>query len=413
MQFAAALIFLLALIHTFSTKYFEHLAHQLPRYRHILHLFGEVELVFGLWSIVLLLVMSYWQGASVALNYLETRHYTEPAFVFVIMVVAASRPVIFFVQRSLHMLSRRTGAQARLTEIWLSLALVPLLGSLITEPAAMTIAAMMLLRSVFMQRIPETYKYATLAVLLVNISIGGVLTSYAAPPVLMVANVWQWDSMYMFLHFGDRAALAVLINASLLTWLLRKQSILMQSAPESMDMRPVPLAISLVHIAFLVGIVMFSHHASVFIALFLIFLGFTQAFAGYQNRLILREAMLVALFLAGLVILGGQQQWWLQPIVESLQPKQLFFSTAALTAVTDNAALTYLGSLISNISQEAKYALLAGAVAGGGLTVIANAPNPAGVALLRKGFTDEAISALQLLLVALIPTAVAVVCFLL
>ncbi|MFM6979483.1 MAG: putative Na+/H+ antiporter, partial [Methylophilaceae bacterium] len=226
-------------------------------------------------------------------------------------------------------------------------------------------------------------------------------------------NVWQWDSMYMFLHFGDRAALAVLINASLLTWLLRKQSILMQSAPESMDMRPVPLAISLVHIALLVGIVMFSHHASVFIALFLIFLGFTQAFAGYQNRLILREAMLVALFLAGLVILGGQQQWWLQPIVESLQPKQLFFSTAALTAVTDNAALTYLGSLISNISQEAKYALLAGAVAGGGLTVIANAPNPAGVAILRKGFTDEAISALQLLLVAIIPTAVAVVCFLL
>ncbi len=47
-----------------------------------------------------------------------------------------------------------------------------------------------------------------------------------------------------------------------------------------------------------------------------------------------------------------------------------------LTAITDNAALTYPGSLIDSMSVEAKYMLVAGAVTGGGLTVIANAPNP-------------------------------------
>ena len=84
---------------------------------------------------------------------------------------------------------------------------------------------------------------------------------------------------------------------------------------------------------------------------------------------------------------------------------------AALTAVTDNAALTYLGSLISGMSQEAKYSLVAGAVAGGGLTVIANAPNPAGVALLRRGFADESIGAGGLLLGAAMPTLVALFAF--
>jgi hypothetical protein len=51
--------------------------------------------------------------------------------------------------------------------------------------------------------------------------------------------------------------------------------------------------------------------------------------------------------------------------------------------------------------------LVAGAVAGGGLTVIANAPNPAGVTLLKQGFSDESIGAGGLLLGALLPTAIA------
>jgi hypothetical protein len=145
----------------------------------------------------------------------------------------------------------------------------------------------------------------------------------------------------------------------------------------------------------------------VFLSLFLLFLGFTQAYERHQSPLIIKEALLVGFFLAGLVVLGGMQEWWLQPVVSSLSPLALFASALGLTAVTDNAALTYLGSLITGISDASKYMLVAGAVAGGGLTVIANAPNPAGAALLRRGFADETIGAGGLLLGALGPTVIA------
>jgi hypothetical protein len=62
----------------------------------------------------------------------------------------------------------------------------------------------------------------------------------------------------------------------------------------------------------------------VFIGLFLMFLGFAQAYERHQSPLILREALLVGFCLAGLVVLGGMQRWWLQPIVSSLQPLALF-----------------------------------------------------------------------------------------
>ncbi|RYF47411.1 MAG: hypothetical protein EOO27_37540, partial [Comamonadaceae bacterium] len=173
----------------------------------------------------------------------------------------------------------------------------------------------------------------------------------------------------------------------------------------------VPLSVVAVHLALLAGVVLFAHHPVVFLSLFLMFLGFTQAYERHQSPLILKEALLVGFFLAGLVVLGGMQQWWLQPIVSGLTPVALFLGALGLTAITDNAALTYLGSLIVGISDQSKYMLVAGAVAGGGLTVIANAPNPAGVALLKRGFADETIGAGGLLLGALGPTAVAAAAF--
>lgn len=124
-----------------------------------------------------------------------------------------------------------------------------------------------------------------------------------------------------------------------------------------------------------------------------------------------RLALLVPFFLAGLVVLDGLQRWWLQPIVSSLEPLALYFGALGLTAITDNAALTYLGSLISEISEESRYMLVAGAMAGGGLTVIANAPNPAGLALLKSGFADKSVSAAGLFLGALVPTVVAAAAF--
>jgi hypothetical protein len=174
----------------------------------------------------------------------------------------------------------------------------------------------------------------------------------------------------------------------------------------------VPWGVIAVHVALLSGVVLLAHHPVAFLGLFLLFLGFAQAYDRHQDALLIKEALLVAFFLAGLVVLGGLQRWWLQPIVSALEPLALFFGALSLTAVTDNAALTYLGSQIEGISDVAKYMLVAGAVGGGGLTVIANAPNPAGLALLRRGFADESVGAGALFLGALGPTLVAAASFL-
>lgn len=213
--------------------------------------------------------------------------------------------------------------------------------------------------------------------------------------------------------FGWKAAIAVFINATVVTFLIAKHLTDKSSAAEDIDSKsPMPVMVALTHLLALVGVVYFAHHPVIFMAIFLFFLGFTKAYEPYQNPLILKEGLLVGFFLAGLVVLGGMQQWWLQPIVSSLEPTALFFGALFLTAITDNAALTYLGSLIEGMSDAAKYMLMAGAVAGGGLTVIANAPNPAGVALLRGGFRDGAISILGLVAGAIVPTAVAAALFL-
>jgi hypothetical protein len=412
-QYVAAALFAIALIHTFAAKQFERLSHRFPRHAGLFHLLGEVEVVFGFWAIVLVLAMALLVGGQEALGYAESRNYTEPLFVFVVMVVAASRPVLATVMSGVNTIARLVPLPTPMATAWLGLAAVPLLGSLVTEPAAMTIAALMLAPQIFRPQVPEAVKYFALGVLFVNVSIGGTLTSYAAPPVLMVATTWQWDSAFMLATFGWKAAVAVVVNATVATFVLRRHLPAASAAAGHATGAPVPATVAATHLALLAGIVLFAHHPVAFLGLFLMFLGFTQAYERHQSPLIIKEALLVGFFLAGLVVLGGMQRWWLEPVVSGLEPLALFFGALGLTAITDNAALTYLGSLIANISDQSKYMLVAGAVAGGGLTVIANAPNPAGVALLKRGFSDETIGAGGLLLGALGPTIVAAAAFML
>ncbi|HNE26595.1 MAG TPA: putative Na+/H+ antiporter [Pseudomonadales bacterium] len=412
-QLLGATLFALAVVHTFSVRYFERLAHRHPAHRGVFHFLGEIEVVFGFWALVLVVCLFGVEGKAATIAYLEGRSFTEPLFVFVVMVIAASRPVVTLASRIVQGVAR--GRPQVLYALLLGV--VPLMGSLITEPAAMTLAAM-LLREHFLSRpVSVRFKYATLGVLFVNVSIGGALTAYAAPPVLMVAAAWQWDSLYMMRTFGWRAALAVAINAIAVTWLFRRQLRLAASEPPSARQSnaqrgdAMPLTIIVASVMFLVAVVAFAHHPVIFIGVFCFFLGFASAYETWQDRLILREALLVAFFLGGLVVLGAQQQWWLQPLLAALSPDAAFFGTTALTAVTDNAALTYLASLVPGLSDEFKYMVVAGAITGGGLTVIANAPNPAGYSILRECFDDAAIGAGGLLLAALAPTAVAVACF--
>jgi hypothetical protein len=405
-----AALFAVAVLHTFCTSFFERLAHAKPRHAGIWHLLGEVEVVFGFWALVLMLFMFAHLGRDGAVTYIESRNFTEPMFVFAIMVVAGSRPILQGTDAIVRMLARCLPLPAPTAQYVVVLTLVPLLGSFITEPAAMTLAALMLRDGLLTSSTSTRLRYATLGVLFVNVSIGGTLTAFAAPPVLMVAATWGWDMGFMLANFGWKAALAIVINVALITLVFRRE-LAGVSARSAAQEEPVPIAMVAVHLCFLALIVVFAHHPAVFMGWFLFFLGFANAYPRHQNPLILKEALLVAFFLAGLVVLGGQQAWWLEPVLLSLNPHQVFYGATALTAVTDNAALTYLASLVQGLTAEFKVSIVAGAVAGGGLTLIANAPNPAGAAILRGEFEDGTIHPLYLLLGAAVPTVVAMLAF--
>lgn len=403
------LLFAIAILHTFSTKYFEQLAHNNKKFSGLLHLLAEVEIVFGFWAMILIIFMFLLEGQTVAVDYVDSRNYTEPMFVFVIMVIAATKPILEFSEKIVFFISKFIPIKTEITMFFLLLSFVPLLGSFITEPAAMTLAALLLSRLYYKEKLSNRFKYLTLGVLFVNISIGGTLTPYAAPPVLMVAGTWNWDILFMIQNFGWRSAIAVLINAFVLTFIFKNN--LNEFKFSSDKKSSVPLPLTLTHLLFLLGVVIFAHHPAVFMALFLFFLGITSAYKHYQSELILKEALLVAFFLAGLVVIGGVQQWWLQPVLVSMNDNAVYFGATVLTAFTDNAALTYLGSLVEGLSEPFKISLVAGAVTGGGLTVIANAPNPAGISILKQHFDDQVVSPLGLLAGAIPPTLVAIVFF--
>ncbi len=411
-QLVCAFLFALAIVHTFSTKYFEHLAHLQPRHAGLWHWLGEVEVVFGFWALVLAIAMVAMLGTQAAVDYIDNRNYTEPMFVFAVMVIAATRPILQAALALVQWLARAVPLQGSLGYYLVVMVLVPLMGSFITEPAAMTLAALILGGRFFARNLSTRLKYATLGALFVNISIGGTLTSFAAPPVLMVAAQWGWDTAFMAVTFGWKAAIAVVVNAVGVSVVFRKELAALPLHGGAETATPlVPFSLVAVHLAFLVGVVVFAHHPPIFMGLFLFFLGITHAYEHHQDRLILKEGLLVAFFLAGLVVLGGQQQWWLQPLLMRMSSDVVFVGAIVLTAFTDNAALTYLGSLVEGLSESFKYALVAGAVTGGGLTIIANAPNPAGIAILRPHFHEGVVHPLGLLVAALPPTLVAAAAF--
>ena len=438
----ASIIFFLAIVHTFLASKFMQIAHRwrdeheaqiraeggtggqaredVSLKAEIMHFFGEVEAIFGIWVVPLLVAITFAKGWPAAERYVSHGvHFTEPMFVVTIMAISATRPVLRFAEQCMSAIARLGGRTPGAW--WLSILTVgPLLGSFITEPAAMTICALLLARQFYDLKPSPRFCYATLGLLFVNISVGGTLTHFAAPPVLMVAAKWNWDMGFMFTNFGWKAALGIVLANGIYFAVFRHEVAALHHQPDE-DARPrnwsdrtdpVPLWITLVHLSFLAWTVFTAHYPSLFIGGFLFFLAFTSATEHHQNPLSLKPAMLVGFFLAGLVIHGGLQGWWIEPVLASLSATPLMLGAMTLTAFNDNAAITYLATLVPDFSDAKRYAVVAGAVAGGGLTVIANAPNPAGQSILSDYFEDG-ISPLKLLLGALIPTAVMMLCFLL
>ena len=414
-EIVASVCFVLAILHTFSVKRFQHMARRYAEGtvgENLFHLLGEVEIVFGIWAGVFLTFLAVSTGAKEAVRYLQDRSFVEPAFVFVIMVVCSTRPILKVAEWVIKMLSRLLPFKRPLSFYVTALVIGPVLGSFITEPAAMTVTALLLLGRVFEKTRSTKLKYATLGLLFVNVSIGGTLTPYAAPPVLMVAPLWGWDIRFMFTHFGWKALIAVVTSTALVGYRLRKEiSSLSQDADTEAKSIRIPLWVCSIHLVILGLIVLCSHYMTVFVGLFLFFLGLVSVTREYQGDLKLREGLLVAFFLGGLVVLGGPQRWWLEPVLTSLSALPLYLGAISLTAITDNAALTYLGAQVPTLSDLSKYVLVAGAVTGGGLTVIANAPNPAGYGILNSSFGEEGISPLLLCAYALVPTLIAAICF--
>ncbi len=434
-------IFVLAILHTFAAARFAAIAHGIQD-RHdlaadragrprapsvgaeILHFFGEVEVVFGIWAVVLLVALTLHAGWNTATTYLNhTVTYTEALFVIVIMALASTRPIIGLAEGALRRVASLGKGTPRAW--WLAILILgPLLGSLITEPAAMTICAILLGRQFYDLAPSARLKYATLGLLFVNVSIGGTLTHFAAPPILMVARPWGWDTLYLLEHLGWRAVLGVVGSTLIYALIFRKELRSLEGRPpspdvdvpedvaadESASLPPVPTWITAVHLLFMAWTVANAHSPVFFLGGFLFFLGFVRATSPYQAQVELKGPLLVGFFLGGLVIHGGLQGWWIAPVLASLTDASLFFGAAILTGFNDNALITYLATLVPHLDEPLRIAVVQGAVTGGGLTVIANAPNPAGQALLGRFFGDG-ISPLRLLLAALLPTLIATLAF--
>lgn len=441
----ATLIFLLAIIHTFVAGKFRHWAHEVEEAHHakrrerrvaagdenhdgipdevsfkgqMLHFFGEIEAIFGIWVIALAGAVTVFKGWPTLVDYIgHTVNFTEPMFVVVIMAIASTRPVLRFAEQCLRAVA--SVGRGSVAAWWLSILIIaPILGSFITEPAAMTIAALLLARQFYALKPSARFAYATLGLLFVNISVGGTLTHFAAPPVLMVAGPWKWDMAYMFLHFGWKAAAGIVVATLAYYFAFRKEFTALQAARDGQaggttkdEGRPVPAWVTAVQLGFLAVTVYFAHYPALFIGGFLFFLAFTQATGHHQSQLDLKPPLLVGFFLSGLVIHGGLQGWWIEPVLKSLGELPLFVTATVLTAFNDNAAITYLATLVPGFTEELKYMVVAGAVTGGGLTVIANAPNPAGQSILQR-FFPEGVSPLGLLAGAVAPTLVMAACFL-
>ncbi|MDO9180847.1 MAG: putative Na+/H+ antiporter [Bacteriovorax sp.] len=420
-EIISSLLFLIAIIHTFLINKFKMIAikYAANSIKHnFWHLLSDIEIVFGLWSFVFLGLFILTNGLSSTVIYLESLNFTEPAFVFVIMCMAATRPIIMLAEKIIHFISTLLPFSERLSFYISALVIGPILGSFITEPAAMTVSALILLDTIFKEKISLKLKYATIALLFVNVSIGGTLTHFAAPPVLMVASKWQWGTLFMLEHFGYKSLLAILVSTSLYAYYFRHELIGVSLRKSTKEKKKIIVLSSgksfilvVIHLLFLFSVVYFSHHPKVFIALFFLFQGLMIITEKYQDKLKIKESFLVSFFLAGLVCLGTMQAWWLKPVLSQMADLTLLIGATLLTSLTDNAALTYLGSLVE-LSDSGKYSLVAGAIAGGGLTVIANAPNPAGFAILGESFGKEGINPFKLFLWALIPTVIGILCLL-
>ena len=427
-------IFICAIIHTLSVNHIHRWARNIEIYQRpqktkhglqrsvgvqLLYFLSEVEIVFAFWAIPLFFIIALEFNFQTALEYFNTRDYTEPLFVVIVMCLSSTRPIVLVAETILRKIANSLGGS--LSAWWLTLlTLGPLLGSFITEIGAMAICALLLSRQFYEYRPSSKLAYATLGLLFVNISIGSVLTTFASPAVLILAHCWHWSSLFMMSSFGWKAILGILLSNAIYWYYFRKQLRELDQRKELLckiqtptpeeSTTPVPVWIMFAHVFTLAFVVITSHYPAIFFGIFLFFLGLHQATRIHQYPIRLARPLLIGLFLAGLVIHGGLQGWWVVELLERLSPLGVMGVSILLTAFNDNTSISYLATLVPSWGEAFQYAIFTGVVAGGGLTVIGNAPNPAGFAILGRHF-NQGISPVKLFLSAALPTAILYIIF--
>ncbi len=426
----ATIIFLIAIVHAFFYGEFLYLSkHIRNQHKHVsglkevfirfLHFLSEVEIVFALWLIPLFAGFTYCYGWENLTSYLDDMAYkqerfAEPIFVLVIMGISATRPIVDFASSSIEKLAKLGGGTVK---AWWCAILIAgtMLGSLITEPAAITICAMLLGRYFFKHEPSVKFKYATLGLLLVAISIGGAMTPFAAPPVLMVKKPWDWNFAFMLTNFAWKVVIIITISVGMYAYIFRKEFATLQKNNQAQKAEPEkkqysPTWLICCHLFFLGISILLMHYSVMIILLFFCFLAFLKITKPFQDEFEIEAPLLVCIFLASLVIHGSFQSWWIEPVLGYLGETSVFLGSVVLTSFNDNAAITYLATLAPKFPETSRYLIVAGALAGGGLTLIANAPNLAGASILKKHFSN-AISPLHLFYGALLPTLIAMAFF--
>jgi hypothetical protein len=107
-EVGATVIFVLAILHTFMVGKIAEIGHHFPEHSmrsHLFHFLAEVEAVFGMWAAIFLGYMAIVSGVGSPIPYLESLNFTEPAFVFVIMAMAGTRPVIKLAEKAIVLVS--------------------------------------------------------------------------------------------------------------------------------------------------------------------------------------------------------------------------------------------------------------------------------------------------------------------
>lgn len=406
------IIFFLAIIHTLSTYRLQQWAEnkdaqfkKRPLWLHLTLFVSQIEVVFALWTIPLLIAITCFYNMTTAFQYINTRDYTEALFVVVILSLTASKPIVHIAEKAVQKCAQCLGGS--FAAWWFVVLTVgPIFGSFITEAGAMALCALLLSKYFYTYSPSTKFGYATLALLFVNIAVGGTLTNFASPAVLILAHNWHWSNMDMLTFFGWKSALGILISNTLYWIYFRKELEHMGKLhTKNLSGRDthIPHWIICIHILFIIWTVIVAHYPAVFIASFLFYLGFHQVTKDHQYPIRIRPPMFIGLFLAGLVIHGGLQGWWVADLLYGRSIFAVIGITIGLSAFNDNTAISYLASLISNWGNLFEYAIFTGIIAGGGLTVLANAPNPAGYTILKPHF-KKGINPFYLFAAAFIPT---------